>query len=514
MSWHLILGVSRSAPYPDVRAAFKRKVLETHPDKGGSAQDFRRVMLAFEKAALEATGARAIPVAAASAARRGAHSGSGSCFAASAKRAEGRSGRAAAGVASGLGGSRSVRRKSVEAIMERLHSLLSKLQRHDRKMAIATKLQERHRVALETWLQHVAWRKKEECREESKTKSCDHSNPAFEEETSFSEEEILALEDVPQETKLPPKTASKGIIRRPGRVKLYCVIVVINNLELFAGGTTDLARAVDVHMALTSLKQRILKSPALWEKLPEALDSSMSEHDLLLREARLSFRVHFPVHHWTGSGLRSPTYPISRLQSGMVIWQKLQQSRLQYSGLGAKRGGVFYQHTPAAVEEAWQKISQIFIDIWVESGCNEAKIRRKLESMRKRHEQQHHCQLAAWNAYRMAKEERRQQLCARVMRRWEERERRHLEREDRRALQVASFTSRVVGQIERLIQRWDKIWNSRSKKFKKTHRFAPRKGWQRQRLVLASPAFSFSRVFCRSCAKPEVSLNAGSSWRS
>lgn len=144
----------------------------------------------------------------------------------------------------------------------------------------------------------------------------------------------------------------------------------------------------------------------------------------------------------------------------------------------------------------------------------QAKIRRKLESMRKRHEQQHHCQLAAWNAYRMAKEERRQQLCARVMRRWEERERRHLEREDRRALQVASFTSRVVGQIERLIQRWDKIWNSRSKKFKKTHRFAPRKGWQRQRLVLASPAFSFSRVFCRSCAKPEVSLNAGSSWRS
>lgn len=48
----------------------------------------------------------------------------------------------------------------------------------------------------------------------------------------------------------------------------------------------------------------------------------MSEHDLVLKEQRLSFRVHFPVHHWTGSGLRSPTYPIRELKvgrDGMVI---------------------------------------------------------------------------------------------------------------------------------------------------------------------------------------------------
>ena len=46
----------------------------------------------------------------------------------------------------------------------------------------------------------------------------------------------------------------------------------------------------------------------------ERLTQAMSEHDLVLGEQRISFRVHFPVHHWTGSGLRSPTYPIRDLK--------------------------------------------------------------------------------------------------------------------------------------------------------------------------------------------------------
>ena len=50
------------------------------------------------------------------------------------------------------------------------------------------------------------------------------------------------------------------------------VIVVVNNIELLAGGTTELARAVDVHMALTKLKQRVLTTPSRWERLAEELE--------------------------------------------------------------------------------------------------------------------------------------------------------------------------------------------------------------------------------------------------
>jgi len=44
----LILGVSTTADVDEVRAAYKRKVLESHPDKGGSSEEFRRVHTAYE----------------------------------------------------------------------------------------------------------------------------------------------------------------------------------------------------------------------------------------------------------------------------------------------------------------------------------------------------------------------------------------------------------------------------------------------------------------------------------
>ena len=99
-----------------------------------------------------------------------------------------------------------------------------------------------------------------------------------------------------------------------------------------------------------------------WEKRPEAAAqrprlpdagprprATRVHHVELLAGGR--FRLHFPVHHWTGSGLRSPSYPICRLREGLEVWQELQEARLHYSGRMAKRGGIFYEHSPAKVEE-------------------------------------------------------------------------------------------------------------------------------------------------------------------
>eukprot|EP00927_Polykrikos_kofoidii_P047989 TRINITY_DN42241_c0_g1_i1.p1 TRINITY_DN42241_c0_g1~~TRINITY_DN42241_c0_g1_i1.p1 ORF type:complete len:379 (+),score=58.39 TRINITY_DN42241_c0_g1_i1:98-1138(+) len=43
-----ILGISRDVSDVDVRAAFRRQALMTHPDKGGTAEAFRMVVQAFE----------------------------------------------------------------------------------------------------------------------------------------------------------------------------------------------------------------------------------------------------------------------------------------------------------------------------------------------------------------------------------------------------------------------------------------------------------------------------------
>lgn len=48
------LGVSRSVGEADIHRAYRRKALETHPDKGGENAEFRRVAVAFETLADEA----------------------------------------------------------------------------------------------------------------------------------------------------------------------------------------------------------------------------------------------------------------------------------------------------------------------------------------------------------------------------------------------------------------------------------------------------------------------------
>lgn len=45
----VVLGVARDAPREVVRAAFKRRALETHPDTGGESASFMRVQRAYER---------------------------------------------------------------------------------------------------------------------------------------------------------------------------------------------------------------------------------------------------------------------------------------------------------------------------------------------------------------------------------------------------------------------------------------------------------------------------------
>ncbi|HVH42626.1 MAG TPA: DnaJ domain-containing protein [Labilithrix sp.] len=47
--WEL-LGVSRDATESELKAAFRKRALETHPDQGGDGESFRRLLQAHEEA--------------------------------------------------------------------------------------------------------------------------------------------------------------------------------------------------------------------------------------------------------------------------------------------------------------------------------------------------------------------------------------------------------------------------------------------------------------------------------
>nr|WP_282594515.1 J domain-containing protein [Halomarina salina] len=44
-----VLGVEPDAPPEDIRAAYRERVMETHPDHGGDEAAFRRVCWAYDR---------------------------------------------------------------------------------------------------------------------------------------------------------------------------------------------------------------------------------------------------------------------------------------------------------------------------------------------------------------------------------------------------------------------------------------------------------------------------------
>ena len=48
-AWWSILGVDAKASSADIKRAFKKRALETHPDRGGDAETFREVHRAYQR---------------------------------------------------------------------------------------------------------------------------------------------------------------------------------------------------------------------------------------------------------------------------------------------------------------------------------------------------------------------------------------------------------------------------------------------------------------------------------
>lgn len=49
-AWPLVLGIAPAASEEEIKRAYRKRALETHPDHGGDAEAFRRVQHAYEQA--------------------------------------------------------------------------------------------------------------------------------------------------------------------------------------------------------------------------------------------------------------------------------------------------------------------------------------------------------------------------------------------------------------------------------------------------------------------------------
>lgn len=269
MSWYKILKVKPCASYEDLRAAFKRRVLETHPDKGGRASDFRQVMLAFEKALAEKASAQRGETRAPWTFRNEANKSKPRSKAGVPKPCKNRSSRRPRHGGKG-GGNRQ------GALIARLHSYLRQLQREDRRIAIAEKLGERHRVALELWIQANQWGSAPRQSEPDDLPGPDRK-PKKAKCGENSKVPPLALEAPvePQEMGTSKCHPSKGIVARQTRV-LY----LISQFVFFSFVFSDSHNLQDWEDDLSSNKPSKPKIFALWQHQKQFLRtvSALSRH--------------------------------------------------------------------------------------------------------------------------------------------------------------------------------------------------------------------------------------------
>lgn len=387
------LGVSEGVTFAELRAAYLRRALLAHPDKGGSTEKFQVVIAAFEFLAewsksVPADGATAEDMSKSSPARRPAPPQK----------------EAAAGEPS----------QDIERFPKRLHALLSSLDPARRRSVIGKMLTEEQRLALEQWIQ---FRKtcedqqspsaesrasgKQSCRR----KADDSESPADEDDSDTPPElgflfvcdglEDSMLDGIDEHvgidsmrllvhdsaadmahTQSSPDASSsttssrafrpKGISKRS---KSYYASIMINWFAIQGRGRINLVDAIADHTMLVAIKRNVLESQA-----------SAAEFGKHVHRAVLAISAEFgidsrgwvgwaqvPAFYWIGSQLKTP---IVGWEPALDTWRKLVDC-LGYC-VGSNHGKIGFLGrpgmTPELADDMWAKLRGEYLKVVGESG--------------------------------------------------------------------------------------------------------------------------------------------------
>jgi len=413
---HEILGVPINASLAEVRAAYRRAALATHPDKGGNKEEFQTVVLAFEALQL----AQHDPYA-------GHHLGQATKFFSTSRAAGDQADKAPAGHTGATTSSagtctkkRRLRRfTSVDEILEELHCSLQALPQVQRQTVIAGMLSETHRLALERWMKA------------GKTSSQSVSlvqatrTPGGELETSSSsdaesDDEVClsalcvadvnhmkeSSEDAPsaglllfqsggsseggRSEKSRPKTGfrARGICKQHSG--WYAQVVVQGRLILRGKKQLELADAVSDHIAMLSFKRHFLelrqhRKTNVDDCVTKAL--SVMGNEAGFDPSSWRCRVMIASRFWLGTHLETPT---TRVNEAAIYWARF--SELAPWSENRVSGRHNFLHRAGLDPETASKLWESLRDEYIQIVLNNSSLSREIVSARiRRLEEKHAC---------------------------------------------------------------------------------------------------------------------------
>eukprot|EP00929_Paragymnodinium_shiwhaense_P121758 TRINITY_DN9411_c3_g1_i1.p1 TRINITY_DN9411_c3_g1~~TRINITY_DN9411_c3_g1_i1.p1 ORF type:complete len:564 (+),score=89.39 TRINITY_DN9411_c3_g1_i1:82-1773(+) len=279
-----------------------------------------------------------------------------------------------------------------------LYNILSKMPAPMRRSTLRQRFSESQRRQLEAWL--IRRQHRDNGDSIKKTTGMLLTSSAPEASTSESRDDEAS-----------GRSGIVGVQSRKKCGKLsYCASIVAGPLTLCTKYHHDLATVQRYQLSLQAIQRRI-SGP--WESLrPDGADLHL---DWLERTKRLEavfktaiveestadpvdmdirFTAVVSAKYWVGTALKSPQF--KDIDAGLAAWRRLHEARSQIFRGRTNRFSILSRHSPADLEDTWQRLRAAYIDVWVEAGKSRCDVDARLQSLEEKHKACRERLLARW----------------------------------------------------------------------------------------------------------------------
>eukprot|EP00435_Cladocopium_sp_Y103_P056054 s3485_g18.t1 len=402
-SFYDVLLVDHNATLDEIKLAFKRQALQVHPDKGGSKEAFHLVYQALETLSDPETrrnydhslAVRPSPRQAAQNRQRRAKKHSHKAAKPS---------RPPAGTApSGACNFGQVQGK----LLVKIHHLLKELPRELRSTVIRRDFSQKQRLILEKWMA-IADRDGKDVRNlwDEKDGGACNALALLPHASSFSP---VVTSGTPLKQKGSSKkraakgSSVRGMVGCVQRIRSsYRACICFDAIEIHTA-QCDLPTALEYLVILTAVKQKVLQctQTGVEERLQQALISSAREHGRDAAALGLRFAVFQRAGIFIGSDsqVRSPC--VRDVKDFAKIRRCLEPFRA-YAKNTWKGGSIYWFHSPANLQDAWERFQRAVSEAWKAAGVDSAPFIQKIQTLYKANASFREKHLQSWERQHMA----------------------------------------------------------------------------------------------------------------
>eukprot|EP00438_Fugacium_kawagutii_P013581 Skav223042 [mRNA] locus=scaffold1069:153031:154716:+ [translate_table: standard] len=424
VSLYDVLLVDQNATLDEIKLAFKKRALQVHPDKGGSKEAFHLVYQALETLADPE-------------ARRKYDQGADRCSAADPeesgqKKKTGRKRGAPprqAPPSEPPTSSKKARSQKAEFhagtdpqaacasqsnhpnLLSKIHDLLKQLPRDVRNDVISKHFSQKQRLILEKWMVEMlteGGRQGSLVSAESVTASVQsgtgtdgHSALALPSASFGQNKSRRCMTKRKKESSVKKARSTSGYLRKDSDSDVYRAGICFDSFEMNTK-KCDLQTGLEFLMVLTAVKQKMrdaeFAGPSFEERLQGALMSSAKEHGKHLADLKLTFLVVQAAGFFIGTDLR--TRSVQSVEQLGRMRRCLEPFRQYAKNVGSR--SLYWQHSPAHLQDAWERFQTAAADAWEIAGADRAIILEKIRARYQGRADVRNAKLQQWERAHMA----------------------------------------------------------------------------------------------------------------